>query len=137
MNVYEDIIRNKVNAAAGKQICDDINQLLHEPEEKASEIIQILLSYACNPTHIAPITYSRECLRQLPSEWVSSKIKDCVFKSVNIYDDWEYRRLLELSEMISEELLEWVISIARYSDNPDIIEAAEDFKVRKSSRIEQ
>ncbi len=30
--------------------------------------------------------------------------------------------------MISDELLDWAISISNNSQNPDVIEAAEDFK---------
>lgn len=105
----------------------DIQQVVYETEDISSEIIKTLLFYVCNSTHIAPITYSRNCLSQLSSEWLCVKIKDLVFQSVNIYDDWEYRRFLELSEIISKDLLEWAISISIYSSNSDIIEATADF----------
>ena len=48
-----------------------------------------------------------------------------MFKSINIYDDWDYRRFLELSKLISDDLLDWAISISNNSQNHDIIEAAE------------
>ena len=110
MNVYEEVIQNKINEIAGKEISSDIQQVVHETDDISSEIIKALLFYACNPTHIALITYSRKCLSQLSSEWLCIKIKNLVFQSVNIYDDWEYRRFLELSEIISKELLDWGIS---------------------------
>ncbi len=130
MNVYEEVIQNKINEIAGKEITSDIQQIVHETEDISSEIIKTLLFYACNPTHIAPIIYSRNCLSQLSSEWLCAKIKDLVFQSVNIYDDWEYRRFLELSEIISKDLLEWAISISSHSSNSDIIDAAADFTER-------
>ena len=131
MNVYEEVIQNKINEIAGKEISSDIQQVVHETDDISSEIIKALLFYACNPTHIALITYSRKCLSQLSSEWLCIKIKNLVFQSVNIYDDWEDRRFLELSEIISKELLDWGISIAIFSTNPEIVEAAEDFKKRQ------
>lgn len=137
MNVYEKVIQNKINEIAGKEVSGDIQQIIHESDDVSSEIIKTLLFYACNPTHIALITYSRNCLTQFPAEWLCIKIKNLVFQSVNIYDDWEYRRLLELSEMISKDLLNWSISIANFSTDSEIIEAAEDFKNRQVYNTEQ
>ena len=128
MNVYEEIIRQKINEKAQKDISNNISSIINEPDDISIDIIKILLSYACTPTHIAPITYARNLLSQIQTEWICEKIKDLVFKSINIYDDWDYRRFLELSKMISDDLLDWAISISNHSQNPDIIEAAEDFK---------
>lgn len=128
MNVYEQIINQKINKKAQKDISNDISSVINEPDDISIEIIKILLSYACTPTHIAPITYARDLLLQIQTDWISNKIKDLVFESINIYDDWDYRRFLELSKMISDELLDWAISISNNSQNPDVIEAAEDFK---------
>ncbi len=132
MDIYEKIIKDKINVVAGKDIYFKVNEILEISDNISSEIVMILLSYACNPTHITPITISRNCLKQFPVDWITNKIMKLIFKSVNIYDDWDYRRFLELSEMISTELLEWAISISNHSDNSDIIEAATDFTERLS-----
>jgi len=128
MNIYEEIISQKINEKAQKNISNDIQSIINEPNDISLDIIKILLSYACTPTHIAPITYARNLISQIQTEWICEKIKNLIFKSINIYDDWDYRRFLELSEMISDDLLDWAISISNHSQNPDIIEAAEDFK---------
>lgn len=130
MDVYEKTIMNKINAAAGKEIFFKVNEILEASDNISSEIVMILLDYACAPTNISPITISRNCLKQFPADWITNKIMKLVFRSVNIYDDWDYRRFLELSEIISKDLLEWAISISCFSDNSDIIEAAADFTER-------
>ena len=122
----------KINEIAGKEISNDIQQVVCESEEISSEILKTLLFYACNPTHIALITYARNCLSQLPAEWLCVRIKELLFQSENIYDDWEYRRFLELSEIIAKELLDWAVSIAKFSTDPEIVEAAEEFKSRRA-----
>ena len=86
-------------------------------------------------TNIMPITIARDCLKQFPVEWVSPKIKQTVFHFIDITDDWDFRRLLELCDLISIDLLKWAITLGADSTNPDIIEAVDDFNeyiIRKS-----
>ncbi len=133
-NVYENAIKEIINSAAGRDIYFNVDEILKLPDNISSEIVMILLNYGTEASNIAPITISRECLTKFPTDWVTGKIMKSAFKAVNIYDDWDYRRLLEIAELISKELLEWVISIAHYSKDPEIIEAAEDFTERLNNR---
>ena len=129
-NVYENAVKERINAAAGQDIYFDVEKILKLPDNVSSEIVMILLSYGCEAQNELPITISRECLKQFPADWITEKIMRLVFKSINLYDEWEYRRFLEIAELISDDLLEWVISIAHYSKDPEIIEAASDFTER-------
>ncbi len=54
-------------------------------------------------------------------------IESIAIESLNLTDDWEYRRLLELAEGLSPELLQLFVGMGRESENPEIREAAEDF----------
>lgn len=128
MDFYEEMISRQMNQIAGKEIYFHADEILCESSEISSSIIGLLLSFACSATNITPIDIARNCLQQFPTDWISEKIKQTAFSSINIYDDWDYRRLLELSELISEDLLNWVISLGENSDNPDILEAVNDFK---------
>ena len=128
MNVYEQKIKDDINRIANNDVYSDHKRIMDLPEDKYEKIICYLMSCACCGQNELPIMFGREVLVSLPQEWICEKIKDLVFKSINIYDDWDYRRFLELSKMISDDLLDWAISISNHSQNPDIIEAAEDFK---------
>ena len=49
---------------------------------------------------------------------------------MDIADDRDYRCLLELSEIISLNLLKRAIKLGEKTDNLDILEAVDDFKER-------
>lgn len=127
MNVYEKRIADEINQIANKEIFFNANEIMSEPDGIATEIIGKLASWACQPTNTTPITIARECLKQFPTDWISNKIKQTVLSSIDISDYWEFRRLLELSEIISIDLLEWVITLGEGAKDLDIIEAVDDF----------
>ena len=106
-------------------------------EKTAAEVVGELVSWACQPTNIMPITIARNCLEQFPVDWVSPKIKQTVFRFVDINDDWDYRRLLELCELISLDLLKWAIELHERSTDPDIAEAVDDFNERLQAKLAQ
>ena len=127
MHPYEEAIAESLNKIANKEIYFSVSEIMSLSDSLASEVIGALLSWACQAQNDIPITIGRNCLKQFPVEWVSPKIKQTVFRFINITDDWDYRRLLELCELISTDLLKWAITLGADSTNPDIIEAVDDF----------
>ena len=120
MHAYEKAIADALNDIADKEI-------YFHPSE--------IMSLSDTLANIMPITIARDCLKQFPVEWVSPKIKQTVFHFIDITDDWDFRRLLELCDLISIDLLKWAITLGADSTNPDIIEAVDDFNeyiIRKS-----
>lgn len=130
MNVYEDAIKDKINSISGFEIFFKPEEIICLPEKLSDQIVCYLLSCACCGQNELPINIGRKCLCSFPKDWICNRIQKLLFKSINIYDYWDYRRFLELSNVISEELLEWAISISYHSDDSDIIEAATDFAER-------
>lgn len=130
MNVYEETIRKTVNSYSKADVYFEPEKIIALPNEISNEIISYLLSCACCAQNELPINIGRKCLSSLPADWITNKLKNLIFKSINIYDEWDYRRFLELSNLISKDLLEWAISISNHSNNSDIIEAAADFTER-------
>jgi hypothetical protein len=135
MHAYENAIAESLNNIANKEIYFRTSEIMALSEETASEVVGELISWACQPTNIMPITIARSCLKQFPIEWVSHKIKKTVFRFIDINDDWDYRRLLELCELISLDLLKWAIELNEKSTNPDIAEAVDDFNERLQAKI--
>ena len=135
MHAYEKAIADALNDIADKEIYFHSSEIMSLSDTLAYKVIGTLLSWACQPTNIMPITIARDCLKQFPVEWVSPKIKQTVFRFIDITDDWDFRRLLELCDLISIDLLKWAITLGADSTNPDIIEAVDDFNeyiIRKS-----
>ena len=133
MQSYEKAIADSLNNTANKEVYFSISEIMALSEKTAAEVIGKLIFWACNPTNIMPITIARNCLEQFPVDWVSPKIKQTVFRYIDINDDWDYRRLLELCELFSLDLLEWAIELNEKSTNPDIVEAVNDFKERSQA----
>ncbi len=130
MKSYEEVIRDKINQTAGKDIYFNVPAIMELSETTSDKIISELLGNACSATHIMWISTGRKCLTAFPTNWIVPKIKKLVFSSIDINDYWDYRRLLELSEMISEDLLIWALSLGEDSDDYDIAEAHDDFMQR-------
>lgn len=133
MNIYEKNISGSINKIANKEIYFNTDEILKEPDIISTAIIGELVSWACTPTNISPISIARNCLKQFPIDWVSSKIKKTALGVININDDWDYRRFLELSEIISSDLLKWAIKLNEKSNNTDILDTVNDFNERLQS----
>lgn len=124
-----------------KDICDAINKIADEgysnikslnelPIDKAREILSILLEFACKGQTHAYINISRKLILQIPLNWLLENFIIVVETTIDLNDEWEYRRLLELASYISKELLKWGVDIGLNSKDTEINEAAEDFKER-------
>jgi len=65
----------------------------------------------------------------MPRDWVLANLLPVAREALDLADEWHYRRLLELAELLGEPALEEVVAIGRISDLPDIRKAAEDFSI--------
>lgn len=127
MDVYEKSLSDEINKLAGKQVFFDVEQIVGLDQKTSKEIVGCLLSWACQSQNLIPITLGRKYLTMLPKEWVIDRIKEVATSVLDLNDDWEYRRFLELSEMISIDLLRWSHEKGMGSDNPDVLEAYNDY----------
>ena len=127
MNTYEKWIADSINKIANKEIFYNTDMIMRDSEEISANIVAELIGWACKPQNESSIRIARDCLKQFPIEWVSLRIKQTTIKSIDITDEWEYRRLLELCELISTDLLKWAIILGEKSTNPDIVEAVDDY----------
>lgn len=127
MDTYERELSEEINRIAGKNVFFDVDLIIGLDSKTADDIVGCLLSYACQSQNDSPITLGRKYLTMLPKEWITERIIKVSPAALDLNDDWEYRRLMELSEMISKELLRWVHDQGRESDNPDVIEAYNDY----------
>ena len=135
MHPYEKSIADAVNKAAGKDVYFDAESIMQDSH--AADIIRELISWACRPTNIMPITIARDCLKAFPAKWVSPLIRQTAAEAIDMGDDWDYRRLLELTDLISPELLGWALTLNEDSDDPDIAEAVSDFREYLNEREEK
>jgi len=86
------------------------------------------LELACQPQNVGLIVQGRSRVLALPREWVVEHIEPLAISVLNLSDYWEYRRLLELAELLDPGLLERFVSLGLGHPDPDVNEAAEDFR---------
>jgi hypothetical protein len=97
------------------------------PDSDAERAVESLLRRACGATHERLITLGREYLLEANRPWLVSRIERLAESSVNLKDEWDFRRLLELYQMLDQALLARLVEVGLRSSNPAISEAAQDF----------
>ena len=90
--------------------------------------IRDALGYACRAQSDRAITRGRNEILALPRERVLQLIEDVAAETLPLSDEWEYRRLLELYELLDKGLLQRLVAAGLASGNPEVREAAEDFR---------
>ena len=106
---------------------------LLEPS-KATEVLAYVVKLACRSQHSHNIQLGRDFVMALPRAWVLERIEQVAEPLVQLNDDWEYRRLLELYESLDDGLLLRLAKRGLQSSNPEIQDAANDFIERRQTR---
>jgi len=91
------------------------------------------LGLACQAQSIKRISEGRYGILEMDREFVLQEIEREAKKVLNLEDEWEYRRLLEVYDLLNEELKKRLIKEGMKSGNPEVVEAANDF----SHKLEQ
>jgi hypothetical protein len=87
------------------------------------------LRRACQCQHIRNSTAGRQQVLALPRAWVLTVIESVAAEVLDLSDEFEYRGFLELAEMLDADLVQRVAAVGLGSSNPEVQEAAEDFRL--------
>lgn len=90
--------------------------------------LRAALERACRAQNGAIITRGRREILALPRKAVLEDIERIAADCLSLEDEWEFRRLLEVYEELDGELLRRLVATGLASPNPEIKEAAEDFR---------
>ena len=94
-------------------------------------ILSKSLKYACKASSAPSILKGRQQILDLPRKWVIDNIHKVAEETLDLTDDWEYRRLLELYTELDLVLLRKLIAFGMESPNEAIREAAGEFNSLK------
>lgn len=97
------------------------------PSELSAKVISYLLKIGCQSTHIGNIRLGKESLISMPRDWLIERIHDIATQTLDLNDDWEYTRLLEIYTLLDKDLLVLLCQLGKQSGNVAIQEAANDF----------
>jgi hypothetical protein len=106
---------------------DRIDEL---PDAAGKRIVNTLLKQACESQHVGHIASARKALLTLPRVWLSGVLQDAIGEVVDLGDEWEYRRLIELLKELNLQLFESYIDYGMAAGSGAIFEAATDLKGR-------
>ena len=122
-------VRAKVDSvhpdASGR--LDRIDEL---PDSAGKMLVNILLAEACQSQHIGKIMAARKVMLTLPRAWLSRVLQDTIKEVVDLSDEWEYRRLMELLKDLQSNLYKTYIDFGIAAGSGEIFEAATDLRSR-------
>src|SRR5262249_52691036 len=100
--------------------------------EPTFDALRAAVQLACQPTNAGRIVAGRNQVLAMPRPWVLAHIERVASEALDLSDYWEYRRLLELAELLGPELVRRLVPLGLGSSDPDVREAAEDFAARQA-----
>lgn len=127
MNMYEEQLCRKLNKLPGFRY-EDIKELDKYPEVTAAWVLKILLQLACQAQNEANIILGRNKILEINYSWLKLHIMETAGECLDLSDEWEYRRFLELIILAVPDLKESVLALGENSQNGEVRQAAEDFR---------
>lgn len=97
-------------------------------DSQTAQLLEALLECACSAQNSRNINLGRDGLVALPRAWLLARIEAAAEPYVQCNDDWEYRRLLEVYAQLDPVLVQRLVQRGLDHPNPEIREAAEDFR---------
>lgn len=94
------------------------------------DTLRAAIQLACQPQNAGRIVAGREQVLAMPRAWVLEQFEQVAAEALDLADYWEYRRLLELADLLDAELVQRLVPMGLGSSEPDVRETAEDFVVR-------
>ncbi|HZY85943.1 MAG TPA: hypothetical protein VFE78_14000 [Gemmataceae bacterium] len=98
--------------------------------EPPLDALRSAIQLACQPQNAGRIVAGRQLVLAMPRARVLERIERVAAEALDLSDYWQYRRLLELAELLDAELVRRLVPVGLSSSDPDVREAAEDFLAR-------
>jgi hypothetical protein len=107
----------------------NLNLVESWPEAIGEQVITAILRRGCQSQNTRNITLGRDAALELPRAWLLARIERVAQQTLNLDDEWEYRRLLEMCEPLDKELFHRLVKRGLDSANAEIREAMTDHMV--------
>jgi len=92
------------------------------------EALRAAVELACRPQNAGRIVRGREAVLAMPRPWVLEHVAAAAEEALDLNDYWEYRRLLEVLDLLDADLVRRFVGRGLSHPDPDVREAAEDFR---------
>jgi hypothetical protein len=127
--IMQSQLRLALATAAGRGVA--LQVLSDAPVELVAELLDPVFAVSL-ATH-GPLGLAREVLARLDPEWLGPRLRVLVDRRLDAPDPEEpyedYRRIAELLDSLGQRaILADVVRRAEASDDPDVVEVADDFR---------
>ncbi|MDE7424421.1 MAG: hypothetical protein K2N51_12170 [Lachnospiraceae bacterium] len=127
IDIYEKRIINDIETIQ-EGCCYNLVNIDKSPKEIAYQILQKLLEWACQPQNMTAIAIARKKIREINKDWLNENFLEVIEDCIDLSDEWEYRRLLELVVDVLPEMKGHILELGIDSENEEIREIVEDYK---------
>ncbi len=127
MNRYEEFLNRELDKIQGFRH-DDRKNLEKYPAETVKAVLNILLEWACQAQNFANIELGRKGISEISSRLLKTYLLECAESCLDLSDEWEYRRFLEVVELASPDLMEAALALGEKSENAEVRETAAEFR---------
>ncbi len=97
------------------------------PEEQAMRLLSEMFETGCQAQNHANIMLGRNLAVRLPREWLIARFEEAAAATIDMDDDWEFRRALEIALLLDDGLVKRWARRGLSSPNPEIVEIAETY----------
>ena len=127
MNTYEKRLVDELQKI-NKFPYEDIHLIDKYPLCIAKEVLKVLIDNACCGQNYAPIELGRKKINEINKEWLNRYFLEVAASCIDFSDEWEYRRLVELVDLVVPKLMPQVLDIGKDSENEEVREVVDDYK---------
>lgn len=104
-------------------------KLLHQyPLEISKQVLKILIENSCLGQNYAPIELGRKKINEINKIWLKQYFLEIAQTCIDFSDEWEYRRLVELTLYVIPELKEQIFELGVNSENEEVREVIDDYR---------
>lgn len=102
-------------------------KFLGRPRAERLRVLAVLLEFGCKGQSVGAILSVREMFGMLPADLARDEMEEAFAEALDIGDEWEFRRFLELIERSFPGMLSYFTHIAMQSSSEEIRELGRDF----------
>lgn len=106
---------------------DDICRLDQYDCIISKKVLSILLEWACYGQNEAGIMLGRGKIAEIPRDWLKKHLLETINDNFDYWDDWNYRRLMELVVELLPENKNDFLTLNCGTTNPDLREVIDDY----------
>ena len=122
----EDNLRARINSIIPEGL-EHLESIIFLDPNKALEIASVIISFSCQAQHTGSIMAGRKAFERLPEPWLSLNLPFLIDKTLDLNEEWEFLRLLELLDEVNHNLLSTYVTIGLKHANSEIRAAAQQF----------